>query len=90
MMSLAEEELQRLEQERRERAERVKHKAVPAVRLTLDLPAPTDLAMPPATLKQLRRAGFTYNHTTRIWSAWESDEARVVYDALNAKQAGLF
>ena len=89
-MSLAEEELQRLEQERRERAERVKHKAVPAVRLTLDLPAPTDLAMPPATLKQLRRAGFTYNHATRIWSAWQSDDARVVYDALNARQAALF
>ena len=89
-MRLAEEELQRLEQERRERAERVKHKAVPAVHLTLDLPAPTDLAMPPATLKQLRRAGFTYNYTTRVWSAWESDEARTVYDALNARQAALF
>ena len=49
-------------------------------RLTLQAAPPAQL--PPALYKAMKRVGFSYDVSTATWSAWESDEAQVIYDSL--------
>ena len=49
-------------------------------RLTLQAAPPAQL--PPALYKAMKRVGFSYDTSTATWSAWESDEAQVIYDSL--------
>jgi len=49
-------------------------------RLTIQAAPPAQL--PPALYKAMKRVGFSYDASTATWSAWESDEAQVIYDSL--------
>ena len=49
-------------------------------RLTLQAAPPAQL--PPAGDKARQRVGVSYDTSTATWSAWESDEAQVIYDSL--------
>ena len=49
-------------------------------RLTVQAAPPAEL--PPALYKAMRRDGFSYDSSTRTWSAWEGDEVQVIYDSL--------
>ena len=49
-------------------------------RLTVQAAPPAQL--PTALYKAMKRVGFTYDTSTKTWSAWDSEEAQVIFDSL--------
>jgi len=49
-------------------------------RLTVQAAPPAQL--PTALYKAMKRVGFSYDTSTQTWSAWDSEEAQVIFDSL--------
>ena len=90
LMQLAEEEIARLTQERREREARKRYKPAAGVEITLRLPPPVELIDTSRGLyKELIGAGYTYNFDRQLWRAWATDRSRQVKESLKYQQQKL-
>ena len=49
-------------------------------RLTVQAAPPAQL--PTALYKAMKRVGFSYDTSTKTWSAWDSEDAQVIFDSL--------
>jgi len=87
LMQLAEEEIARLNQERKEKETRKKQKPSAAEEITLRLPPPVDLMDTKGGLyKQLTQAGFSYDRDRQLWRAWADDHTRALKQSLKYQQ----
>jgi len=88
LMQLAEEELNRLQQEREQRETRKRYKPQAAERLVLHLPSPVELLdRSKGTYMQLQRSGFHYDHVDKVWRAWADDTTRALHNELKYTQS---
>ena len=90
LMMLAEEEIARLNQERRERETRKKQKPAAGVEITLRLPPPVELIDTKGGLyKEMTNAGFSYDFDRQLWRAWANDRTRALKQTLKYRQQTL-
>ena len=83
LLEVLEEELRWLKRRNDQADHRKAHPMRVSKRLTLQAAPPAKL--PPALYKAMRRVGFSYDASTASWSAWDSDEAQVIYDSLQTQ-----
>ena len=90
LMMLAEEEIARLNQERKERETRKNHKPSAGVEITLRLPPPVELIDTKGGLyKQMTQAGYSYDFDRQLWRAWANDRTRALKQTLKYQQQTL-
>jgi hypothetical protein len=80
LIEVLEEEIRWLKRRNDQDDHRKAHPLRVSKRLTVQAAPPAQL--PPALYKAMKRVGFSYDASTRTWSAWDSEEAQVIYDSL--------
>ena len=83
LLEVLEQEIRWLKRRNDQDDHRKAHPLRVSKRLTLQAAPPAKL--PPALYKAMKRVGFSYDASTASWSAWDSDEAQVIYDSLQTQ-----
>ena len=80
LLEVMEEEVRWLKRRNDEADRRAANPLRVSKRLTVQAAPPAQL--PTALYKAMKRVGFSYDTSTQTWSAWDSEEAQVIFDSL--------